>query len=157
MARIQSLSAFWPHYISEHSSPTSRRLHFVGTSGFLASCAVSTVLNPIGFPLAMAGMVAIATDGVRRVEKDRRSVPHVLGALILPSLASPVVFPAGVVCAYGFAWVGHFKFEGNKPATFQYPLWSLTSDFKMYGHMLRGRLWSGNPVEELGLTAPAAS
>lgn len=156
MSRFQSLEAFWPQYISEHRSATSRRLHFVGTSGFLASCAVSTVLNPIGFPLAVAGMMAIGTDCTRRVEKDRRSLPHVIGMLALPTLASPVAFPAGVLCAYGCAWVGHFKFEGNRPATFDYPVWSLTSDFRMYGHMLRGRLWSGDPLQELGLESPAA-
>lgn len=40
---------------------------------------------------------------------------------------------------YGFAWVGHFFFEKNKPATFQYPLWSLASDFKLFWDLLRGK------------------
>lgn len=40
---------------------------------------------------------------------------------------------------YGFAWVGHFFFEKNKPATFQYPLWSLASDFKLYFQILAGK------------------
>ena len=33
---------------------------------------------------------------------------------------------------YGFAWVGHFFFEQNKPATFQYPAYSLACDFIMF-------------------------
>lgn len=36
---------------------------------------------------------------------------------------------------YGFAWVGHFKVEKNRPATFQYPLKSLRGDFKLFGVM----------------------
>ncbi|MFT4752786.1 MAG: hypothetical protein ACI9GM_000563 [Salibacteraceae bacterium] len=38
---------------------------------------------------------------------------------------------------YGFAWVGHFFYEKNKPATFQYPLYSLISDFKLFWDILR--------------------
>jgi hypothetical protein len=43
------------------------------------------------------------------------------------------------VVGYGFAWVGHFFFEKNKPATFQYPLWSLASDFKLFFQILTGK------------------
>ncbi|MCY2687471.1 DUF962 domain-containing protein [Salinimicrobium sp. TH3] len=39
---------------------------------------------------------------------------------------------------YGFAWVGHAFFEKNKPATFQYPFWSLISDFKLFFEILFG-------------------
>lgn len=39
---------------------------------------------------------------------------------------------------YGFAWVGHFFFEKNKPATFQYPLFSLASDFLLFWDLLTG-------------------
>ena len=41
---------------------------------------------------------------------------------------------------YGFAWVGHFFFEHNRPATFQYPLYSLMGDWVMWFDILRGRL-----------------
>ena len=44
------------------------------------------------------------------------------------------------LCGYGFAWIGHFAFEHNKPATFTHPFYSLLGDWVMYGQMLRGRL-----------------
>lgn len=44
------------------------------------------------------------------------------------------------VVGYGFAWVGHYFFEKNKPATFKYPLWSLVSDFKMFFQLISGRI-----------------
>lgn len=40
---------------------------------------------------------------------------------------------------YGFAWVGHFFFEKNKPATFQYPFYSLASDFMLFFDLLTGK------------------
>ena len=45
----------------------------------------------------------------------------------------------GPIFGYGFAWVGHFFFEKNKPATFKYPLWSLGSDFKLFFRILVGK------------------
>jgi hypothetical protein len=45
----------------------------------------------------------------------------------------------GVVCAYGFAWIGHFFIEKNKPATFKYPWMSLKGDFKLYFEILIGK------------------
>ena len=44
------------------------------------------------------------------------------------------------VCGYGFAWVGHFAFERNKPATFKFPLYSLAGDWVMYRDILSGRV-----------------
>jgi hypothetical protein len=40
---------------------------------------------------------------------------------------------------YGFAWVGHFFFEKNRPATFKYPLFSLMGDFRLFGETVVGK------------------
>ena len=153
--RIESFEEFWPYYLSEHRHPTSRRLHFVGTTGFLASCAASAALHPVRFPLAMAGFAALGRDALKRGEGDGPSFKHIAGMLACGIAGSPMTFPAGVVFAYGCAWIGHFRIEHNRPATFQYPLWSLAGDFKMWSLMLKGKLWSGDPLEELGLDEPA--
>ena len=51
------------------------------------------------------------------------------------------------VVGYGSAWVGHFVFERNKPATFEHPLWSFRGDFKMLSLALRGKM--GDEVERV--------
>ena len=47
---------------------------------------------------------------------------------------------------YGCAWVGHFFVEGNRPATFGHPLWALAADLRLFGRMLTGREWTGDPA-----------
>lgn len=44
------------------------------------------------------------------------------------------------VTGYGFAWVGHFFIEKNRPATFTYPFYSLAGDFVMFWDTLTGRI-----------------
>ncbi len=45
-----------------------------------------------------------------------------------------------LVEGYAFAWVGHFFFEHNKPATFKYPRYSYLSDFRMWWDMVTGKI-----------------
>ena len=88
--RYNSWSEFYPFYLQEHSNPTNRRLHVIGTM-----CVV-----------LLAAYVART--------RDFRFLA------LLP------------LVGYGFAWVGHFVFEKNRPATFKYPFYSLFSDFVMF-------------------------
>ena len=46
----------------------------------------------------------------------------------------------GIAAGYACAWVGHFFFEKNKPASFKFPLKSFASDFRMYVDVMRGNL-----------------
>ncbi|HKO97516.1 MAG TPA: DUF962 domain-containing protein [Pyrinomonadaceae bacterium] len=58
------------------------------------------------------------------------------------------LIPLALVPGYGLAWVGHFFIEKNKPATFQYPLWSFMGDYKMIWMMLTGKI--NREVERVG-------
>lgn len=44
------------------------------------------------------------------------------------------------VLGYGFAWIGHFFFEHNNPATFTYPFYSLLGDWVMFKDILLGNI-----------------
>ncbi len=46
----------------------------------------------------------------------------------------------GLLCGYAFAWVGHFGFEKNKPASFKRPLYSFMGDWVMYKDIWTGRI-----------------
>jgi hypothetical protein len=95
--RIASFEEFWRFYLREHSQPTCRAVHYLGT---------------------IAAWVAL-----------------MLGLFVSAwwLLAIPFV-------GYGPAWFGHFVIEKNKPASFGYPLWSLTADYRMFALAMTGRL-----------------
>lgn len=72
---------------------------------------------------------------------------HFFGTLgVITCLTLGLVTSNGILfiimpfCGYGFAWVGHYIFEKNRPATFTYPLYSLASDFVMFWHVLTGQI-----------------
>ncbi|HEY0061747.1 MAG TPA: DUF962 domain-containing protein [Telluria sp.] len=47
---------------------------------------------------------------------------------------------AALVSGYGGAWIGHFVYEKNRPASFAQPLYSFRADWVMYWQMLTGKL-----------------
>ena len=72
---------------------------------------------------------------------------HVVGsALVLACLALALFtlnawwLLGAVLAGYGFAWVGHFFFEHNRPATFAHPIYSLIGDWAMFRDVLIGRI-----------------
>jgi hypothetical protein len=73
---------------------------------------------------------------------------HFVGSALIVVLVAVVVagqlHPWWLLCipliGYGFAWVGHFAFEKNRPATFKHPLYSLAGDWVMFKDILVGKI-----------------
>ncbi len=64
----------------------------------------------------------------------------VIIALTMLSKGYFLLFPLGLVVGYVGAWIGHFVFEKNRPATFKYPLYSFACDFLMIKDFFKGTL-----------------
>lgn len=78
--------------------------------------------------------------------KKGTRIMHFLGTtlvfcwlILAVSFLNPWFILYAAFSGYFFAWIGHFFIERNRPATFQYPWWSLKSDFKLYFEMLSGK------------------
>jgi hypothetical protein len=65
----------------------------------------------------------------------------VIGCIVLAvTTANAWWLAAAPLCGYGFAWIGHFFFERNRPATFTYPLYSLGGDWVMFRDILARKI-----------------
>ena len=65
----------------------------------------------------------------------------VLGTVAAAALTlNPAWLLLAPVVGYGPAWIGHFVFEKNKPASFKRPLWSFMGDWVMYKDIWIGRV-----------------
>jgi hypothetical protein len=72
---------------------------------------------------------------------------HFVGSSIALLLIAIAVITANawlavlaIVQGYAWAWVGHFFFEHNKPASFKQPLYSFVGDWVMYKDILTGKI-----------------
>jgi hypothetical protein len=72
---------------------------------------------------------------------------HFVGSLgVIALLALAVASGNGwyllgaLFCGYGFAWIGHFFFEKNRPATFRHPFYSFVGDWVMFKDMLTRKI-----------------
>ena len=72
---------------------------------------------------------------------------HFIGTWLVVAIVVTVILTGNLwllllapVVGYGFAWVGHFFFEKNRPATFTYPLYSLMGDWVMWKDIMVGKV-----------------
>jgi len=63
---------------------------------------------------------------------------HFAGSLLV--IAVIVIALLAPLAGYGFAWVGHYFFEKNRPATFSHPVYSFIGDWAMFLDVLRRRV-----------------
>jgi len=65
----------------------------------------------------------------------------VVACLVIALLTRNAWWLAGALAmGYGFAWMGHYFFEHNRPATFSYPLYSFMGDWVMFKDLLTGKM-----------------
>jgi hypothetical protein len=66
----------------------------------------------------------------------------IAAVLLVAALVTRTWWPAAIalVQGYAFAWVGHFFFEHNRPATFKYPLFSFIGDWRLWWDILTARI-----------------
>jgi hypothetical protein len=76
----------------------------------------------------------------RRLHVIGSALILVLIALVVAGVFRPLALIGVPLIGYGFAWVGHFFFEHNRPATFKHPLYSLAGDWVMFKDVLTGRI-----------------
>jgi hypothetical protein len=63
-------------------------------------------------------------------------------ALLVAALVTQAwwLLAVAIVQGYAFAWVGHFFFEHNKPATFKYPGFSFLGDWRLWWEIVTGKI-----------------
>ena len=127
-----TFSEFYPFYLSEHSNPNTKLLHFVGTTILLALMVMEPVL--LGALTAAFTVGIVAFPLLRHLSTGAFDMAAifvtylVLGRLLTGSWRKTAL---PMVVAYGFAWAAHFYIQHNRPATFTYPLFSIMGDFRM--------------------------
>jgi hypothetical protein len=83
---------------------------------------------------------------VRAHSKRATRTLHAIGSILALTMISLAItvnpwFLAGApLLGYGFAWYAHFRVEGNRPATFGHPFWSLAADYRMLWLVLTGTM-----------------
>lgn len=143
-SRAHNLSEFYEYYLKEHSDPICRLLHIIGTS--MVVLALLTKHRYLLAPLATGAAVGLMlSEALSFLSNGLVEFAAIFIVAYLVALPAKKPFPWQLL-AMGYlpAWIGHFFFEHNRPATFLFPTYSLLSDFVMWYQILSCQL----PVSE---------
>lgn len=127
-----NLPDFYEFYLKEHSDPTCRGLHIIGTSMVILSLLTKNryLLVPLATGAAAGLVLSEVLSFLSNGLVEFASIFFVAYYVALPAKKT---FPWQLlIMGYLPAWIGHFFFEHNRPATFLYPTYSLLSDFAMW-------------------------
>jgi len=129
---------FYPFYLSQHEDPVCRVLHFLGTliSHIYVITKKPQVILSLLTALSIGYILCEVLSGYPNgfIEFGIMGLIYFGGNLCLTKTIGWEL----PLLAYAFAWVGHFFFEHNRPATFLYPSYSLMGDYRMLYDTVRG-------------------
>jgi hypothetical protein len=151
---FRTFEEFYPFYLSEHLDPINRSLHFVfgivlclssQCSGTSIIVAIMLLNLPLVLSVVAAGSVGCVLSAVLQGQSNgflEAAILMLTYLLLSAGLGKKprVVCLLSVAClilkaalliaiGYSFAWVGHFFFELNKPASFIYVCASICSNW----------------------------
>ena len=169
-SRLKSLTSFtefYPFYLCQHLNYTCKLLHFIGTSIIIMMMIKSFDICLSFVPALFVGLslrmltVSLDTGLIEGIQEMSYLSILALANLSLIGIAMILVFlytnkvlsgssfkgTLVLLVGYGFAWVGHFFYELNQPATFIYPIYSLLGDFRMWYELATSqRQFTGDSV-----------
>jgi len=140
------VSSFYPFYLTQHVNPICQKLHVGGTSIILLvlffspataiSMAIGVLSGYISFPL-------FRNESHGAYEAF---IMFFFALLFSRLLHVHKYLLACLLIGYGAAWIGHFVFEKNHPATFIYPSYSLICDFRLLFDFYKNIITSKDPM-----------
>jgi hypothetical protein len=99
--KYRNLAEFWPQYVREHSSPTNRRMHFIGNTNLLVWLVIAAFRrSPALIVFAVASSYGFAWIGHFLLE---RNIPA--------TFRYPILAALGDIRMYILMWRGEMDAE----------------------------------------------